>query len=113
MIFVFTVLAGILENLKVYPEKMLANLELSRGEIFSSRLLTALVEKGKNRDEAWALIQQLSHLGTNLPLQEKVKNAPEIQSCLQKEELKNIFSLKDTKERLSYHIQNILKKWNL
>ncbi|MEW6724763.1 MAG: adenylosuccinate lyase [Bacillota bacterium] len=47
----------IMENLLVYPEQMLKNLELTGGLIFSQRVLLALVGKGLSREEAYRLVQ--------------------------------------------------------
>lgn len=54
-------LARVVENLEVRPEKMLENIELSQGQLFSSHLLLLLVEKGLSREEAYADVQRLSH----------------------------------------------------
>jgi len=51
-------LKGVLANLMVYPENMLANLEASRGLVFSQSLLLALVNKGLSRDAAYRLTQR-------------------------------------------------------
>ena len=51
-------LTGILERLVVYPERMRANLELTRGLIHSQRVLLALTRKGLSREEAYRLVQR-------------------------------------------------------
>jgi adenylosuccinate lyase len=48
----------IASEMMVRPERMLANLELTHGALFSQRALTALVEGGLARDEAYGLVQQ-------------------------------------------------------
>ena len=52
--------AWLLEGLVVYPERMLTNLESSRGVYFSQRLLLALVESGLARDDAYRIVQRLA-----------------------------------------------------
>ena len=47
----------IVEGLIVHPERMLRNLESSRGLVFSHRLLLALIEAGLPRDDAYRLVQ--------------------------------------------------------
>jgi adenylosuccinate lyase len=42
----------------VHEERMLENLELTHGALYSQRALTALVESGMGRDEAYRLVQQ-------------------------------------------------------
>jgi adenylosuccinate lyase len=41
----------------VYPERMLANLESTRGLIFSGQLLLDLVEHGVSREDAYRIVQ--------------------------------------------------------
>jgi adenylosuccinate lyase len=47
----------IAEGMTVYPERMRQNLELTHGALFSQRALTALVESGMSRDDAYRLVQ--------------------------------------------------------
>jgi adenylosuccinate lyase len=49
---------NVVDGMKVHPERMRANLELTRGALFSQRALTALVESGMSRDEAYRLVQE-------------------------------------------------------
>ena len=52
------VAARVAEGMTVYPERMLANLELTHGALHSQRILTALVEAGMPRDDAYRLVQE-------------------------------------------------------
>ena len=49
---------GLVENLVVYPENMMRNLNLMRGLIFSQRVLLQLADKGASRELAYALVQR-------------------------------------------------------
>lgn len=49
---------GILEGLRVYPERMRRNLDWTRGLIFSEAVLLALVEKGVSREAAYRIVQR-------------------------------------------------------
>jgi adenylosuccinate lyase len=55
--YMLRLFADIVEGLEVYPERMKANLDLTRGLIFSERVLLALVEKGMPRNDAYLLVQ--------------------------------------------------------
>ena len=48
----------VIDKLLVYPENMMKNLELTGGLIFSQQILTALVDKGAVRDEAYRWVQR-------------------------------------------------------
>ncbi|MEM6627817.1 MAG: adenylosuccinate lyase [Pseudomonadota bacterium] len=51
-------LAGVIENLVVYPDNMLANLNRLGGLHNSQRVLLALVEAGASRESAYAMVQR-------------------------------------------------------
>ncbi len=50
----------VLENLAVYPQRMLANIKRTKGLIFSQKLMLELVKKGMAREEAYDLVQDLA-----------------------------------------------------
>jgi adenylosuccinate lyase len=51
-------LTGIVRDMHVYPERMLANMEKSYGLFNSQRTLLALTEKGLTREKAYELVQR-------------------------------------------------------
>ncbi|HSS19628.1 MAG TPA: adenylosuccinate lyase [Pyrinomonadaceae bacterium] len=50
--------AGLISGLVVHPERMLQNLQLTRGLVFSGQLLLALTQKGVSREQAYAWVQR-------------------------------------------------------
>jgi adenylosuccinate lyase len=48
----------VLRGLEVRPERMLRNLQFGGGVAFSGRVLTALVESGMSREDAYAIVQK-------------------------------------------------------
>jgi adenylosuccinate lyase len=48
----------IVEGMTVHTDRMRQNLELTHGALFSQRALTALVESGMSRDDAYRLVQE-------------------------------------------------------
>jgi adenylosuccinate lyase len=48
----------IVEGMTVHTDRMLENIELTHGALFSQRALTALVESGMTRDDAYRLVQE-------------------------------------------------------
>lgn len=83
----------IIGELVVYPERMLANLNMSGGLIFSQRVLLALVDGGMDRQEAYRLVQHHAHTapGTGIPFQEAIAEDPEVQKRVPAEKLESIF----------------------
>ncbi len=54
-------MAGVVENLDVDEPRMLENMKLSKGSLFSSHLLLLFVETGLSREEAYKKVQSLTH----------------------------------------------------
>jgi len=50
----------VLKNLTVFEDKMLKNIYLTNGVIFSQRILTKLIDKGLSRETAYDLVQLLT-----------------------------------------------------
>ena len=48
----------VVRGLVVHADRMLANLELTHGALYSQRVLLALVEQGMARDEAYRIVQE-------------------------------------------------------
>ncbi len=53
-------LIRIIDGLVLYPARMVANLNSTRGLIFSSKVLLALVDKGLSREDAYKVVQSNS-----------------------------------------------------
>ena len=51
-------MATVLRGLEVRPDRMLTNLQLAGGVVFSQRVLLALVDSGMSRDDAYVIVQK-------------------------------------------------------
>jgi adenylosuccinate lyase len=56
--YMLTRMTRIVQNLTLYPEHMLHNLNLTGGLVYSQRVLLALTEAGAPRDDAYLLVQR-------------------------------------------------------
>lgn len=56
--YMLSLFIPIIRDLNVYTDNMRRNLELTRGLVFSQRVLLALINKGLNREEAYKLVQK-------------------------------------------------------
>ncbi len=106
--FMLNRLTRLLKDLMVYPEQMQANLNLSRGLVFSQTLLLALVQKGLTRDEAYRLVQraamQVWEKGGDFA--EVVKADADIGKHLTPAELGELFDLKHHLR----HVQELFRR---
>ena len=55
--YILNLFTGVVEGMRVYPKRMKQNIELTRGLLFSQRLMLTLIEKGMSRDEAYKTMQ--------------------------------------------------------
>jgi adenylosuccinate lyase len=85
----------LVEGLVVHADRMRANLDATRGLVFSHRLLLALVESGLGRDEAYRLVQQhaMQAWEDEHDFRELVAADPKIAGRLGAEALDGVFDL--------------------
>ncbi|MBM4289562.1 MAG: adenylosuccinate lyase [Deltaproteobacteria bacterium] len=102
-------LTGILKNLLVYPENMQRNLELTRGLIFSQRLMLELVHKGVTREEAYLLVQgpamRVWQEGLNFP--DLIRQDPKIAHYLSPGEIEAVFDLQEYLKHVDYLFRRV------
>lgn len=56
--FIIHRMSGVIDNLLIYPDRMMDNVNYLRGLIYSQSVLIALTEKGIARDDAYRLVQR-------------------------------------------------------
>jgi adenylosuccinate lyase len=56
--FMLARLSSLIENLLVYPENMMKNLNLTGGLVFSQRILLELPTRGVSREDAYKIVQR-------------------------------------------------------
>ena len=91
--YMLSIFTPVMKGLKVYPENMRRNIELTQGVIFSQRVLLALIDKGLTREEAYKMVQDTAMKAWEekegfLALLEADKRTT---TYLSKEELKSLF----------------------
>ena len=88
-------MTGIVSQMRVFPERMLRNLNSTQGLIFSGQLLQDLVEKGMPRDEAYKAVQEnaMAAWESDSSFHDRVAQDPRITKHLNAKELENVFDL--------------------
>ncbi|MBN1586323.1 MAG: adenylosuccinate lyase, partial [Candidatus Omnitrophica bacterium] len=101
----------VISGLQVYPRNMLANLERTRGLLFSQQVMLALVGKGVSRQEAYKTVQKSAmwvwKQGGHLS--ERLLEDPKITQHLTRREVQKCFDLKPHLR----HVNRIFKKVGL
>jgi adenylosuccinate lyase len=91
--YILNLFTSVLSGLQVFPKRMKKNLELTKGLVFSQRVMLALIEKGLSRQKAYELVQRNAMKAwkgsrTFLSL---LKSDSEVMSSLKADELEAIF----------------------
>ncbi|MEP6635090.1 MAG: adenylosuccinate lyase [Acidobacteriota bacterium] len=86
---------GLIDGLVVYPERMLGNLQATRGLIFSGQLLLALTLKGVAREMAYEWVQRnaMKAWDENKDFRGLVEADPDINAQMSQQEIERVFSL--------------------
>ncbi len=100
--YMLTRFKGILENLVVYPETMLANIYRTKGVIFAQRVMNALIGKGLAREQAYDTVQPIAMKAwtEGLDYQTLLKESPDVMRLLTVDELESCFTL-------DYYFKNV------
>ena len=95
-------MAGVVEKLVVYPERMQANLDRTQGLVHSQRVLLALTQAGIAREDAYRLVQRNAMRTWNGegPLLDLLKADPEVAARVPPEKLEAMFDL-------GYHLKQV------
>jgi len=83
------------ENLIVYPDNMLKNLNMTNGLIFSQEVLLILVQKGISREDAYKLVQKnaMQVWEQNKDFKTLLKSDKDILNLLSENEIDSLFDL--------------------
>ncbi len=103
----------LIENLIIYPENMIKNLELTRGLIFSQTVLLKLTEKGATREDAYAIVQSSAmDVWANKAknLKDELLKSDSIYKFMKKEEIESIFDNSKLLKNVDYIFARSVEK---
>ena len=94
----------LIENLKVFEDKVKKNIDITQGLVYSQRILLALVEAGMSREEAYTLVQKyaLECWETGESFKERVRSDEKVRQLITEEKFEELF-------RPDYYLRNIDK----
>jgi adenylosuccinate lyase len=89
-------ITDIVAGMRVFPERMLRNLEATRGLVFSGQLLQDLVEAGAPREDAYKWVQEhaMAAWESDSSFRDRVASDPRITKVLSKSSLERTFDLR-------------------
>jgi adenylosuccinate lyase len=93
MDYILALFASVMRRLQVFPHRMKKNLELTKGLVFSQRVMLALIDKGLSRQKAYEIVQRNATKAWkgNKGFLTLIKTDAEITGVLSLKELESIF----------------------
>lgn len=103
---------GMLDKLVVYPARMLQNLNMTHGVVFSQMVLLALIDKGTTREDAYAVVQKnaMRSWEEGLEFKALLQKDSAVTRYLTKEDLKSIFNVNNFLKNLDFIFGRVFGK---
>lgn len=105
------ILTSVVKGLQIYPRRMQHNLELTKGLVFSQRVMLSLIDKGLSRKKAYELVQRnaMKSWRTGRNFLSLLKTDKEVTTSLPSDELEKIFDY----QYYLRHIDDIFQRLGL
>jgi len=83
----------VMRGLQIYPERMRENVEITKGLVFSQRVLIALIEGGMSRQEAYKIVQDTAMRAwrERSDFRELLRSKPEVTGRLSQDDMESLF----------------------
>ncbi|MEE9366870.1 MAG: adenylosuccinate lyase [Dehalococcoidales bacterium] len=91
--YCLSLFTSIIKGMQVFPQRMKKNMELTKGLVFSQRVMLALIDKGFSRQKAYELVQRnaMKSWKGNKDFRNLLKADPEVAEILPQPELESLF----------------------
>ena len=109
--FALNRLKNLLKNMNVYPKKMLDNLSITKGLIFSQRVMIELTKYGFSREKAYSLVQKNAQNAwkKNISLYESLSKDSLINKKISNKELSKMFDVNYHTKRINLIYKRVFK----
>ncbi len=109
--FALSRLANVLNNMIVYPKKMLENLNFSKGLVFSQEIMLELTKLGMSREKAYRLIQSHAKISfsKNINLKILIKKDKSITNKINEKKIDKIFTYNKHFKNINYIFKRVFK----
>ena len=93
--FILQRFIGLIDKLVVYPDRMLENLQLTGGTIYSQGVLLALARRGVSREQAYRWVQKnaMDSFEKGTSFKENLLNDAEVMKVLSADEVESLFNV--------------------
>ncbi len=103
--YMLDLMIKLMAKLIIYPDNMLKNLNLTRGLIFSQKVLLKLVSNGLTRENAYKIVQTASMRvweDKTKNLKDELMKSEEVLSHLSKNDIEDFFDTKGILSNINY-----------
>ncbi|GBD86381.1 adenylosuccinate lyase [bacterium BMS3Abin03] len=103
--YMLNMMAKLINNLIIYPENMIKNLNITRGLIFSQTVLLKLINKGITREDAYKIVQNAAMKvweDKNRNLKEELLKSDEVKEYLSNKEIDEAFDYNKMLSNVDY-----------
>ena len=92
--YCLSLFASVMRGLQVYPQRMKRNIDLTKGLVFSQRVMLTLIDKGLSRQKAYEMVQRnaMKAWEKNRDFLKLLKADTEVTAILPPEELEPLFN---------------------
>jgi len=109
--FALVRLSNLLDNMIVYPKKMIKNLNLTNGVVFSQEVMLELTKVGFTREKAYRIVQKHAKLSIskNINLIDLLKKDRLIYSKIPNKKMDSIFKYSKHLKNINYIFKRVFK----
>ena len=109
--FALTRLANLLDKMIIYPKKMIQNINLTKGLIFSQEIMLELTKAGITREKSYQIVQAYSKkcFSENKNLFDLISNDKKVMSIISEKKLKSIFNYSRHFKNVNFIFKRVFK----
>ena len=110
--FMLSRFTGMIDQLVVYPDRMLENLNMTHGVIFSQMVLLKLIEKGMSREVAYAVVQRnaMKSWQEGIEFKSLLQKDKSIMTCLNRKDLDYVFKVDHFLKNIDFIFGRVFKE---
>ena len=109
--FALVRLANVLDKMIIYPKKMIQNINLTKGLIFSQEIMLELTKRGMTREKSYKIVQNYAKrcFSENKNLFDLISNDKKIMSLITEKKLKSIYSYSKHFKNVNFIFKRVFK----
>ncbi len=111
--YMLNLMIKLVDNLLIYPENALENLQKTRGLVFSQKVLLKLVEEGATREDAYKMVQTPAMKvwqDKSKNLKDELLNSSDVKKYLAVNEINQIFDAEEMVKNVDYIFSRSVEK---